>query len=286
MSMPSAAVADSVVIITGASSGIGEACARRLARAGAKLVLAARRTERLTALCAELDPAATRTLVVACDVTDDADRRALVEAALKRFGRIDTLVNNAGYGQRGPVERVPVDAIRRNFETNVFSLVALTQLVAPLLRAQGHGRILNIGSVAGRIARPMSSIYDSTKHALEGLTDGLRGELKPFGVQVILVRPGFIKTEFGHVANAGWTEIRETADAYAPYIDGFLAKSKSLKRGASGVPDDIARAVEKALAARCPKSHYNAPGHASLFLFAKWLMPVCVMDYVLRMRKD
>jgi short-subunit dehydrogenase len=286
MSMPSAALADSVVIITGASSGIGEACARRLARAGAKLVLAARRTERLTALCAELDPAATRTLVVACDVTVDTDRRALVEAALKRFGRIDTLVNNAGYGQRGPVERVPVEAIRRNFETNVFSLVALTQLVAPLLRAQGHGRILNIGSVAGRIARPMSSIYDSTKHALEGLTDGLRGELKPFGVQVILVRPGFIKTEFGQVANAGWTDIREAAGAYAPYIDGFLAKSKSLKRGTAGVPDDIARAVEKALAARCPKSHYNAPGHASLFLFAKWLLPVRVMDYVLRMRKD
>jgi NAD(P)-dependent dehydrogenase (short-subunit alcohol dehydrogenase family) len=283
--MASPALADQVVIITGASSGIGEATARRLARAGAKLVLAARRTDRLAALCAEIDSSGDRTQVMACDVTADTDRRALVEATLKRFRRVDTLVNNAGYGQRGPVERVPVEAIRRNFETNVFSLVALTQLVAPLLRGQGHGRIVNIGSVAGRIARPMSSIYDSTKHAIEALTDGLRGELKPFGVQVVLVRPGFIKTEFGEVANAGWAEIRETAGAYAPYIDGFLAKSKSLKRGASGLPDDIARAVEKALSAKCPRSHYNAPGHASLFLFAKWLLPVRAMDHIVRMQK-
>jgi NAD(P)-dependent dehydrogenase (short-subunit alcohol dehydrogenase family) len=283
--MPSSTFASHVVIITGASSGIGEASARRVARAGAKLVLAARRTDRLTALCAELDPAGENTLVVGCDITVDPDRRRLVEAALQRFGRVDALVNNAGYGQRGPVECVPVEAIRRNFETNVFSLVALTQLVAPLLRAQGHGRIVNIGSVAGRIARPMSSVYDSTKHAVEGLTDGLRGELKPFGVQVILVRPGFIKTEFGEVANAGWAEIREDAGAYSPYIDGFLAKSKDLNGLANGVPDDIARAVEKALTAKCPRTHYNAPPHASFFLFMKWLLPVRVMDRILAMKK-
>ncbi len=283
--MPFPTLADLVVIITGASSGIGEATARRLARAGAKLVLAARRTDRLEKLCAELDPTGEKTLVTACDITSDADRSALVDSTLKRFGRIDALVNNAGYGQRGPVECVPIESIRANFETNVFSLLALTQLVAPLLRAQGHGRIVNIGSVAGRIARPMSSVYDSTKHAVEALTDGLRGELKPFNVQVVLVRPGFIQTEFGQVANAGWAEIRESAGAYAPYIDGFLAKSKNLKRGASGVPDDIARAIEKALATRCPKTHYNAPRHASLFLFAKWLLPVRVMDHILRMEK-
>jgi short-subunit dehydrogenase len=283
--MPFPPLADQVVIITGASSGIGEATARRLARAGAKLVLAARRTDRLEKLCAELDPTGEKTLVTACDITSDTDRRALVDAAVKRFGRIDALINNAGYGQRGPVERVPIESIRANYETNVFSLVALTQLVAPLLRAQGHGRIVNVGSVAGRIARPMSSVYDSTKHAVEALTDGLRGELKPFNVQVVLVRPGFIQTEFGQVANAGWAEIRESAGAYAPYIDGFLAKSKNLKRGASGVPDDIARAIEKALTARCPKTHYNAPRHASLFLFARWLLPVRVMDRILRMQK-
>jgi len=282
--MPHTPLAEQVVIITGASSGIGEASARRLARAGAKLVLAARRTERLTALCAEIDPGGARTLVVACDVTVDADRQRLVTAAQERFRRIDALVNNAGYGQRGPVERVPVNAIRRNFETNVFSLIALTQLVAPLLRAQGHGRIVNIGSVAGRIARPMSAVYDATKHALEALTDGLRGELNPFGVEVVLVRPGFIVTEFGQTANQTSADVLEEAGPYAPYVEGFRANSKKL-RGTAGVPDDIARVVERALAAKCPKTHYNAPLHASFFIFLKWLLPVRAMDRFVRMRK-
>ena len=283
--MSRSSLKDQVAIITGASSGIGEAIAQRLARSGAKLVLTARRSERLEKLRADLDPSGTRTLAVACDITVDADRRRLVAAALERFGRIDILVNNAGYGQRGPVERVSVESLRRNFETNVFALVGLTQLVAPLLRAQGRGRILNIGSVAGRIARPMSSVYDSTKHALEALTDGLRGELKPFGVQVILVRPGFIKTEFGSVANQSSADALEDAGDYAPYVEGFRENSQKLRKTA-GVPDDIARVVERALAAAHPKTHYNAPRHASLFLFAKWLLPVRAMDHILRMRKE
>jgi len=112
--------ADQVVIITGASSGIGEATARRLARGGAKLVISARRADRLDALAHELDPSGQQVLAVATDVTADADRRRLVEAALGKFGRIDALVNNAGYGTRGPVELVPVELIRRNFETNLF----------------------------------------------------------------------------------------------------------------------------------------------------------------------
>ena len=127
-------LADQVVIITGASSGLGEASARRLARSGAKLVISARRAERLEALARELDPSGQRVLTVAADVTVDADRRRLVTAALRKFGRIDALVNNAGYGTRGPVELVPVELIRRNFETNLFSLIALTQLVIPHLR--------------------------------------------------------------------------------------------------------------------------------------------------------
>jgi len=148
-------LADQVIIITGASSGIGEASARRLAERGARLVLTARRADRLEALARSIDPDGQRVLAVAGDVTVDADRRRVVDATLARFGRIDALVNNAGYGVRGPLELVPVELIRKNFETNVFSLIALTQLVAPHLRAQGHGRIVNIGSVAGKIARPL-----------------------------------------------------------------------------------------------------------------------------------
>ena len=115
---------------------------------------------------------------------------------MRAFGRIDGLVNNAGFGQRGPIELVPVESIRQNFETNLFSLIALTQLVIPIMREQGKGRIVNVGSVAGRIARPFSSVYDATKHALEAVTDGLRGEMSPFGIRVSLIQPGFILTEF------------------------------------------------------------------------------------------
>jgi NAD(P)-dependent dehydrogenase (short-subunit alcohol dehydrogenase family) len=277
-------LAEKVVIITGASAGIGEATARRLARAGARLVLVARRAERLEALARELDPGGTRLLVVPADVTVEADRRRLVEAALAKFGRIDALVNNAGYGTRGPVEMVPLELIRRNYETNVFSLIALTQLVVPHLRAQGSGRIVNIGSVAGRIARPFSSIYDSTKHALEAITDGLRGELKPFGLEVVLIRPGFILTEFVEAANQASTPVLENAGPYASYFGGFRDNYQRWMSWA-GRPDDIARLVEKALTARRPAPRYAAPAHARLFLFLKWLLPPRVIDRLVRVRR-
>ena len=272
------------VLVTGASSGIGEATVRRLVRTGANVALAARRSERLAALCAEIVPQGQRTLALVGDVTVEADRRRWVEATLQRFGRIDGLVNNAGYGQRGPIEQVPLDAIRRNFETNVFALLGLTQLVAPLMRAQGEGRIVNIGSVAGRVARPMSSVYDATKHAVEAFTDGLRGELKPFGIAVVLVRPGFILTEFVDAADRASAETIENPGAYAPYVESFRGGARKLHRIA-GRPDDIARMVERALAAWHPKTHYAAPRHAKVILFLKWALPVRVLDWLVRLRK-
>jgi NAD(P)-dependent dehydrogenase (short-subunit alcohol dehydrogenase family) len=277
-------LADQVVIITGASSGLGEATARRLARGGAKLVISARRSERLETLARELDPSGRSVLAVAADVTDGAGRQRLVDGALQKFGRIDALVNNAGYGTRGPVELVPVELIRRNYETNLFSLIALTQLVIPHLRERGAGRIVNIGSVAGRIARPLSSIYDSTKHALEAITDGLRGELAPFGIDVVLIRPGFILTGFVDAANKASEPVTESAGPYAPYFEGFRAGYQRLLNMA-GQPDDIARLVEKALTARRPAPRYAAPAHAKLFLFLKWLLPGRVIDWMVRLRK-
>jgi short-subunit dehydrogenase len=271
------------VLITGASSGIGEATVRRLVRAGANVALAARRAERLAKLCAEIDPEGKRTLALAGDVTVEADRRRWVEATLQRFGRIDALVNNAGYGQRGPVEQVDLEAIRRNFETNVFALLGLTQLVAPLLRAQGEGRIINIGSVAGRVARPMSSVYDATKHAVEAFSDGLRGELKPFGIDVVLVRPGFILTEFIDAADRVSVEAVSHPGAYAAYGESFKGGARKLQRIA-GRPDDIARLVERALGARYPKTHYAAPRHAKVILFLKWALPVRMIDWMVRLR--
>ncbi len=278
------ALADQVVIITGASSGIGEATARRLARRGAILVIAARRADRIEALARELDASGNRVMTVAMDVTDDAGRRRLVDAALARFGRIDALVNNAGYGTRGPVEAVSLDLIRRNYETNVFALIALTQLVAPHMRARGSGRIVNIGSVAGRIARPLTSVYDSTKHAIEAVTDGLRGELAQFGIQVVLIRPGFILTEFVDSANAVSAPVLDNAGPYAPFLDGFRDTYRMAK-WIAGHPDNIARLVEKALAARRPAPRYAGPAHAKLLLFLKWLLPARAIDHLVRLRK-
>lgn len=277
-------LASQVIIITGVSSGIGEATARRLVRGGAKVVVSARRAAPLQKLAAALDPTGANVLAVAGDVTSAADRGQLVAAALGKFGRIDGLVNNAGYGTRGPVEIVPVDAIRKNFETNLFSLIALTQLVLPHLRERGDGCIVNIGSVAGKIARPLSSIYDSTKHALEAITDGLRGELKPFGVRVTLIRPGFILTEFVEAANAASTEIMEKAGPYAPYLGGFRVGYDKLRRIA-GAPDDIARLVERALTADNPAPRYSGPFHAKIFLLLKWILPDRMLEFIVRLRK-
>jgi NAD(P)-dependent dehydrogenase (short-subunit alcohol dehydrogenase family) len=273
-----------VVVITGASSGIGEATARRLATGGARVVLFARRQERIDALARELDPAGGMALAVAGDITSDADRRRLVAAALEKFGRIDALVNNAGYGTRGPVEWVPIEKIRANYETNVFSLIALTQLILPHLRERGDGCIVNIGSVAGRIARPLSSIYDSTKHALEAITDGLRGELKPFGVRVSLIRPGYIVTEFVDAADAASAGILDDAGPYAPFISGFRKGYDRLRRVA-GQPDDIARLVETALTSENPAPRYNAPFHANVFLFLKALLPTRVFEKVTGLKR-
>jgi short-subunit dehydrogenase len=277
-------LAGQVIIVTGASAGIGEATARRLALAGAKVVISARRPDRLEALARELDPAGANVLAVAGDVTSAADREKLVAATRRKFGRIDGLVNNAGYGTRGPVEIAPVDLIRKNYETNVFSLIALTQLVLPEMRERGSGCIVNIGSVAGRVARPLSSIYDSTKHALEALTDGLRGELKPFGVRVTLIRPGFILTEFVEAANAASAEVGAQAGPYAPFYKGYQDSTKTMRRIA-GQPDDIARLVEKALTAEHPAARYNGPVHAKLILFLKWLLPDRVLAFIVRLKR-
>ena len=277
------ALAGQVVIVTGASSGIGEATARRLAKAGAKVVLSARREEKLTALAREFDPAGANVFAVAGDITSESDRQQLVAATLRKFGRIDALVNNAGYGTRGALEMVPIEAIRKNFETNVFSLLALTQLMVPHMRERGSGCIVNIGSVAGRIARPLSSIYDATKHALEAFTDGLRGELQPFGVRVTLIRPGFIKTEFIAAADKASDQFMDNVGPYAPFWQNTRDGVQKLRRVA-GEPDDIARLVESALVSDNPAPRYSGPFHAKIFLFVKWILPNRMFDFFVRLR--
>ena len=269
-----------VAIVTGASAGIGEATVRWLAREGARVVMAARRLDRLDVIRREIEAAGGVALAVAADVTSEEDRGRLVREAVNKFGRIDALVNNAGYGQRGPIETVPVDNIRQNFETNLFSLIALTQLVIPIMREQGSGRIINISSVAGRIARPLSSVYDATKHALEAISDGLRGELAPFGIEVVVIEPGFIVTEFLQVANEVSRPVVEQEGPYAQFFAGFSSGYQRLRKIA-GKPDDIAGLVVKAMTAERPRNRYAAPRHARVAIALKRWLPERVFNYLL-----
>ncbi len=270
-----------VVLVTGASAGIGEAIVRRLARGGARVAFTARRAERLRDLAAEIDPAGERVLPLPGDITNAADRERWIEAARARWGRIDVLVNNAGYGERGPVEAVSIDRIRRNFETNVFALVALTQLATPVMRDQGGGRIVHIGSVAGRIARPFSSVYDATKHALNALADGMRGELRPFNIDVVVVEPGMILSDFVRAANEASSDFVSDPGIYAERW-AKCERGFDRVRRLAGEPDDIARAVERALRARRPRSRYAAPLHARAALFLRWLLPDRLFDALFR----
>lgn len=269
-----------VIIVTGASAGIGEATARRLAREGATVVINARRANRLEALKRDIERTGGKAFAVAGDVTSEQDRARLVQETLDAFGRIDALVNNAGWGQRGPIELVPLDAIRRNFETNFFSLIGLTQLVIPVMREQRSGRIVNISSVAGRIARPLSSVYDATKHALEAVSDGLRGELAPFGIKVVVIEPGFIITEFLGVANENAREIMEQTGPYSEMFERVATGTQRMRKFA-GRPEDISDLVFKALAAYNPRTRYAAPGHAHVGLALKRFLPERFFDYVM-----
>jgi short-subunit dehydrogenase len=269
-----------VAIVTGASAGIGEATARELAREGAIVVMAARRLDRLDQIKHEIESSGGKAVTVACDITVPEDRERLVSEALKVSGRIDSLVNNAGYGQRGPIELVPVEKIRQNFETNLFSLIALTQLAIPVMRRQGSGRIVNISSVAGRIARPLSSVYDATKHALEAISDGLRGELAPFGIKVVVIEPGFIITEFLEVASKEAKPITEQKSDYSPFFEGFSERYQRMRRIA-GQPEDISSLVVKSLTLKNPRPRYAAPRHARVFIALRRWMPERIFDHFL-----
>ena len=270
-----------VIIVTGASAGIGDATARLLGSQGAHLVLVARRAERLVVLGNELqnqNPPASRettnppVLLIPADITSEADRQRILDETLGTFHRVDALVNNAGYGQRGPVEIVSLKDIRANFEVNLFGLIGLTQLVAPIMRRQGKGRIINVSSVAGRIARPYSSIYDSTKHALEAISDGLRGELSAFGIKVVLIEPGLILTEFMQAADQMSASLWANPGPYAPVLQQ-LKKNQARARRIAAQPEVIARLILRGLTDRKPKLRYVAPFHAKVFLALRWMLP-------------
>src|SRR5437764_11826382 len=183
------------VLITGCSSGIGRAIAERLAAGDRRVYATARRPEAI----ADLAEKGCETL--ALDVTDDESMRAAVARVEEAEGAVGALVNNAGYGQSGAIEATPIDAVRRNFDTNLFGYMRMAQLVLPGMRRQGSGRIVNMSSVAGRVTMPGSGIYSSTKFAIRAMNDVLRYEVRGFGVHVVLIEPGPIRTSFTGTAN-------------------------------------------------------------------------------------
>jgi NAD(P)-dependent dehydrogenase (short-subunit alcohol dehydrogenase family) len=269
------------VLITGCSSGIGRATAEHLASKGWKVYATARRPESIS----DLEAGGCQTL--ALDVTDDASMQAAVKAVEDAEDAVGVLVNNAGYSQSGAVEDVPMEEVRRQFETNVFGLARMCQLVMPGMRRQGWGRIVNISSMGGRLTFPGGGYYHATKHAVEAMSDALRFEVKGFGVDVAIIEPGLIRTGFGDVA-AGSVEAAGTADG--PYA-GFNAAVAEATKGAyeegpmsklGGGPETVARAVEKAITARRPKTRYKVTPSARMALATRRMLPDRAWDGFLR----
>ncbi len=262
-------------LVTGASSGIGEETARRLQGLGYTVYGAARRTDRLEKLAAE----GVRPL--AMDVTDDASMTAGIARIIEETGRIDVLVNNAGYGSYGAIEDVPIDEARRQFEVNLFGLGRLVQLVTPHMRGQKSGTIINISSMGGRLTTPLGGWYHATKYAVEALSDALRMELKPFGIDVVLVEPGGIRTEWAGIAA---DHLEETAEGSA-YSDQIRAVAGSMRNESvqrrQSPPSVIANTVERIVTARKPRTRYAVGFMAKPLITARRVLPDRVFDRVI-----
>jgi NAD(P)-dependent dehydrogenase (short-subunit alcohol dehydrogenase family) len=257
---------NAVALVTGASSGIGAATVRALLADGCTVYAGARRVERM----AELEAAGARLLHL--DVTDDDSMVAAVARIIAEQGRLDVLVNNAGYGSYGAVEDVPLSEGRAQFEVNVFGLARMTQLALPHMRARSSGRIVNVSSMGGKIYEPLGGWYHATKFAVEGLSDCLRLETAPFGIHVIVIQPGGIATEWGGIAAEGLMRTSGHT-AYAAIAKTEAALLAAGEEGAGGSdPAVIGRLIARAVQARRPRTRYSAgAGAKPLLLARKWL---------------
>ncbi len=269
---------DRTVLITGCSSGIGEATAERLATSGWTVYATARRPETLEGLAAK----GCRTL--ALDVTSEESMTAAVETILDETGSIDALVNNAGYSQSGAAETLDLDDVRRQFETNVFGLLRMSQLVLPAMRKQRSGRIVNISSMGGKLVFPGGGIYHATKYAVEALSDAMRFEVAGFGVKVVIIEPGLITTNF---ENAAVASMEGNDDG--PYAEFNAQVAKSTKevysgpmRHLGGGADSVAKVIEKALKARRPRIRYTVTASAKMAIASRRLMGARAWDAAMK----
>jgi NAD(P)-dependent dehydrogenase (short-subunit alcohol dehydrogenase family) len=270
------------VLITGCSTGIGRAAAERLARRGHTVYATARRLEAIEDLTQH------GCKILALDVCDEASMRAAVEAVEKHEGAVGALVNNAGYGSEGPVEEVPMEEVRRQFETNVFGLTRMIQLALPGMRRQGWGRIVNLSSMGGRLTFPGGGFYHATKHAVEALSDALRFEVRGFGVDVIVVEPGPIKTAFADTATERVEALAQGNSPYAEFNQILSQRIRGAYEGPMGAlaagPEAVAKVIEKAVTARRPRTRYVVTAAARMLLGMRRLLPDRGFDAFLGMQ--
>jgi NAD(P)-dependent dehydrogenase (short-subunit alcohol dehydrogenase family) len=265
---------DGVALVTGGSSGIGERTAIRLLEAGFTTYAVARRVDRMRGI----EQAGVTTF--AMDVTDEDSMTSGIERILAKHGRLDVLVNNAGYGSYGAVENVPIDVARRQFEVNLFGLARLIQLATPGMRDRASGRIINISSIGGKFYEPLGAWYHATKFALEGFSDSLRLELAPYGVRVVIVEPGAILTEWSDIAADSAVE-SSRGTPYEQQADGLRRRFEQAYRPAvASNPDVVAKAVARAATARRPKTRYPVGRGAWTVLTARAVLPDRAFDSI------
>src|SRR5215218_2894830 len=268
------------VLITGCSSGIGWATAERLVDVGWRVYATARKVENI----APLDKRGCELLPL--DVTDEDSMISAVDEVERREGAVGVLVNNAGYSQSGAVEAVPMEKVRQQFETNVFGLARMCQLVLPGMRRQGYGRIVNVSSMGGKLTFPGAGYYHASKHAVEALSDALRFEVASFGVRVAVIEPGLIRTSFAQAA-VGSMDASGGEHPYAGFDEGVArATAENYDRGPisrlAGEPEAVAEAIERAISARSPRSRYAVTPSAHLFMGLRRLLPDGAWDATLR----
>jgi short-subunit dehydrogenase len=268
------------VLITGCSSGIGRAAADLLVKAGHTVYATARRPETLD----ELEAAGAR--VMALDVTDESSMTSAVQRIEAEHGRVGTLVNNAGYGEYGTIEETDLDKVRTMFETNVFGLARMTQLVLPGMRRARRGRIINISSMGGRITFPVGGYYHATKHAVEAISDALRSEVRGFGIDVVVVEPGITRTGFEDTVHASVAS-GAGAQPDSPYATLIAQNTQNTSSGYSNPllaagPESVARTILKAVEADRPRTRYLLTPAAKALVAARTLGGDRVWDTIVK----
>jgi short-subunit dehydrogenase len=272
-----------VILITGATAGIGRYTALHLAERGHHVIASGRREDALSSLADQARRSGHRIDTIALDVTDADSISACREQVdeLTDGAGIDVLVNNAGYGLAAPLVEVSERDLRAQFETNVFGLMAVTRAFLPAMIARGSGRVLNVSSIGGRVTMPMMGAYHASKYAVEALSDAMRIELAPLGIQVVLIEPGPIRTEFLDRMNQTANAYRHEGAAYAEVFDRAERIEQRAMAMAPG-PRPVARAMQRAIESRRPSARYVAPASNAIMLVVLNLMPTSLRDALMR----